>query len=454
MSEPKRVINEKTGLMVLAGPMFIEMLLNICVNNIDTLMLSHYAENAVGAIGNANQIMNLVIIMFNIIATATSIVVAQYLGARALDKMNMIYSLAFIMNFIIGIAMSAVLVLFNMPILELMKVQSEMQGYASTYLTIVGGGIFLQAAYNVMIQILRCNGDSKIGMYVAIVMNVINIIGNWVFLYGPLRGLNLGVAGVAIATDISRLAAVIISIAVFYKRKIGRLSLRYLHPFPARMLCKMIRIGLPSAGETFSYSMYQLVLLSFVNRLSVDAVNARGYCNAVIAFDMVFSNSAAMATQIIVGHLVGAGKRDEAYHRVFQTLRLTLPVTIGLSTANWLMSPLVLRLFTDNQEVIRIGWYVMLADIFVEIGRCLNMTFVGSLKAAGDYVFPLLVGLVVMWGFGATVGYGMGIAYGLGLVGIYIGTATDECIRGLITMYRFRKKKWYRKTVVDSQDAA
>ena len=78
-------IDEKTPLMLIAGPMFIELFLNILLNNVDTMMLSHYSENAVGAVGNANQVMFLVIIMFNIIATATSVVVAQYLGAKQYD---------------------------------------------------------------------------------------------------------------------------------------------------------------------------------------------------------------------------------------------------------------------------------------------------------------------------------------------------------------------------------
>ena len=89
-----RIIDETTPLMVLAGPMFVELLLNILINNIDTVMLSHYDEIAVGAVGNANQVMFLLIIMFNIIATSTSVVVAQYLGAEKHDKMNMIYTLA------------------------------------------------------------------------------------------------------------------------------------------------------------------------------------------------------------------------------------------------------------------------------------------------------------------------------------------------------------------------
>ena len=90
------VIDEKTPLLILAGPMFLELLLNTMLNNVDTLMLSHYDEYAVGAVGNANTIMFMMNIFFNVIATATSVVVAQYLGARQYEKMNMIYSAKFL----------------------------------------------------------------------------------------------------------------------------------------------------------------------------------------------------------------------------------------------------------------------------------------------------------------------------------------------------------------------
>lgn len=447
-----RAIDEKTPLMVIAGPMFIELFLNILLNNIDTVMLSHYSENAVGAVGNANQIMSLLIIMFNIIATATSVVVAQYLGAKMFDKMNQVYTLALVVNLFFGLFLCGGLVLFKHGLMNLVHVSGEMMPDALTYINIVGGGLFVQACYGVMLQILRCNGHAKVGMYISIVVNVINIAGNYMFLYGSLKFLQLGVAGVAISTVAARMIALLVAIIFFYRAGIGRISPRLLVPFPRKQLAEMIRIGLPSAGENLSYSLYQIVLLSFVNRMGNDAVNARSYCNAIISFGMLFSNAAAMSTQIIVGHLVGAGKEEAAYRRVFDTLKVSMPITIGLSAANWLLSPFTLHIFTDNQQIIRLAYGIMFADIFVEIGRCLNMTFVNSLKAAGDYVYPLIVGLITMWGLGATVGYTLGILLGLGVAGVFAGTATDECIRGLIVMHHWRKRKWVGKAIVEVSD--
>lgn len=444
-------INEKTPLLMIAGPMFVELFLNILLNNIDTMMLSHYSEYAVGAVGNSNQVMFFVILMFNIIATATSVVVAQYLGAKQYSKMNMIYTLAAAFNLLVGVALSAILVAARGGLMKMLNVSAEMTPYAKTYISIVGSFMFLQAVYNVMLQILRCNGHTKVGMYISFAINIINIIGNYLFLYGPLKYLNLGVAGVAISTVTARVVAVTVAIVFFYKAKIGKFALKELKPFPFSLLGKMIKIGLPSAGENLSYNMYQLVLLSFINSMGNDSVNARVYCQSIIAFAMVFSNAAAMSTQIITGHLVGAGKEDAAYKRVFQTLRLSLPITVGLATINWIFCPYTLRLFTQNESILSIARMIMFVDIFIEAGRCLNMTFVNSLKAAGAYIFPLIVGIITMWGLGATVGYGLGIAAGFGVAGVYCGTATDECIRGLIVMSYWWRKKWYGKKVVEKE---
>lgn len=452
MAEKRMKIDEKTPLLLIAGPMFMELFLNILLNNIDTVMLSHYSENAVGAVGNANQVMFMMIIMFNIIATATSVVVAQYLGAKQYEKMNQIYTLAFLVNLVVGTVLSAGFVAFSPILLKMIHVSPEMTPDCLTYIAIVGGGLFLQACYNVMLQILRCNGYTKVGMYISIIINLINIVGNYLFLYGPLKFLNLGVAGVAISTVTARVVALTVALVFFYKMKIGRIVPKQLFPFPGKLLGKMVKIGLPSAGENLSYNIYQIVLLSFINSMGNDAVNAKAYCQSLISFAMIFSNACAMATQIITGHLVGARKEDLAYRRVFQTLKLSLPITIGLATVNWLLSPYTLRIFTANENIIKLGFFIMAVDIVIEIGRCLNMTFVSSLKAAGDYLFPLFAGLIMMWGIGVTVGYTAGVFMGIGVAGVFMGTAADEFLRGLVTMSRWYRKKWYGKAVVEKKE--
>lgn len=452
MKQKSMEINEKTPMLLLAGPIFVELLLNILLNNIDTVMLGRYDyihdKNSVGAVGNANQMMFMFIIMFNVIASATGVVVAQYLGAKKKENMNQIYSLAVIVNLALGILMSLVVFLFAGSFMKLLKVDASQVGDAVTYMKIVGGFLFLQAGYNVMVQILRCHGYTRVGMFISLAVNVVNIIGNYVFLYGPLKFLNLGVAGVAISTVMARVLALTASLVIFYRLKIGKLSLRALRPFPLPMLKRMLKIGIPSAGENMAYSFYQLILLSFINPMGPEATDAKVYANTLMSFSVVFSNALAQATQIVTGHLVGAGCEDAADKRVMKTLFTSLPVAIGIATLNCLICPWTLQIFQCDEATVTLVRQVLMVGIVMEIGRTINLVIIGSMKAAGDVLFPVLVGLVCMWGIGITVGYSCGVLFSLGVAGVFMGTAADECVRGVFALLRWRRGSWKGKAVV------
>ncbi|MDD6035513.1 MAG: MATE family efflux transporter [Lachnospiraceae bacterium] len=444
-------INEKTPMLLLAGPIFVELLLNILLNNVDTVMLSRYSENAVGAVGIANQMMFLFIIMFNVIAGATGVVVAQYLGAKKTDNMNQIYTLSFVFNLTLGIILSLIVCFFGNGFVRLLKVDASQVEDAVKYMKIVGGFLFLQAGYNVMVQILRCHGYTRVGMYISLAVNGVNIIGNYLFLYGPLKFLNLGVAGVAISTVTARVLALTVSLFIFFRYKIGKLSLKTLHPFPSQILFRMLKIGIPSAGENMAYSMYQLVLLSFITPMGPLASNAKVYSNTLMSFSVVFSNALAQATQIVTGHLVGAGREDAADKRVMKTLRTSLPVAVGIAALNCLLCPWTLKIFTPNPEVVPLVQQVLAVGILLEVGRTTNLVVIGSMKAAGDVLFPVLMGLVSMWGCGITVGYSFGVLLSLGIGGVFLGTAADECLRGIIMLVRWRRGSWKGKSVVRQQ---
>lgn len=449
MKQKKQLeINEKTSMLFLAGPIFVEMLLGILLSNVDTVMLSNYSQNAVGAVGNASQTMFMLVILFNVIAGATGVVVAQYLGAKKTEDMNQIYSLAVIFNFALGILISLLTFLFAGGLMKLLRVDASQMDDAVVYLQIVGGFLFLQAGYNVMIQILRCHGYTRVGMYISLVVNMINIVGNWLFLYGPLKGLQLGVAGVAISTVFARCLALGISLIIFYRLRIGKISFKVLNPFPTKILVKMLRIGVPSAGENLAYSFYQLILMAFINPMGANAANAKVYASTLMSFSVVFSNSMAQATQIVTGHLVGAGREDAAEHRVMKTLWTALPVSVCVAVLNVLLCPITLKLFGCDADTLVLVRQILMVGILIEIGRTANLVVIGSMKAAGDVLFPVFVGMAVMWGVGLSVGYACGVLLPLGVAGVFLGTATDECVRGVIAVIRWKRGNWKGKTVV------
>lgn len=444
----KMEINEKTSMLVLAGPIFMELLLNILLSNVDTVMLSNYSQNSVGAVGNANQMMFMFIILFNVIAAATGVVVAQYLGAKKTENMNQIYSLAVIFNLVLGVLISIITFFASGSLMKLLKVDVSQVGDAVAYMKIVGSFLFLQAGYNVMVQILRCHGYTRVGMYISLSVNLINILGNWLFLYGPLKFLGLGVAGVAISTVTARILALTVALVIFFRLKIGKISIKELNPFPGKIFVKMLRIGVPSAGENMVYSFYQLILMSFINPMGASAANAKVYANTLMSFSVVFANAMAQATQIVTGHLVGAGREDAAEKRVLKTLGTALPVSVAIATLNCLLCPFTLKLFNCDAQTLVLVRQILMVGIFLEIGRTTNLVVIGSMKAAGDVLFPVFVGMAVMWGVGISVGYSCGVLFSIGVAGVFMGTAADECVRGIIALLRWKSGRWKGKTVV------
>ena len=436
------------SLFKLGWPIFIQSLLSMCLGYIDTLMISRYSDTAVGGIGNANQITGFLTLAFSIISTATAVITAQYLGAKIRNKINTIYSVSMAFNLVLSLLISLIILIFNRPILKMMNVQKIMFEDASSYMDIVGGFIFLEAVFDIYSQIFRSNGKTKIGMVISIVMNLTNITGNYMFLYGPLKFLHLGVKGVALSTTISRVVAVIIAIIYFKKNIDGSISIKYLIPFDFEIFKKLLLVGLPSAGENISYNVAQIILLMFINSLSAVAVNTRIYANILSSFAYLFSISSAMATSIIVGHLVGGKEYDNAYTKVLNTLKKAMVLSIIIAIINYIISPFTFGLFTDNSQVVSLGHKIMFICIFLEIGRCTNLVVINSMRAAGDIKFPTFLGMASMWGISVFGGYILGIVMGFGLQGIWIAMALDEIVRGIVVLARWINGNWRGKRIV------
>lgn len=432
----------------LAWPIFFQSLLGVSLGYIDTIMLSNYSDTAVGAIGNANSVLGFLALAFTVISSATGIMVSQYLGAGKKEKMNQIYTVAIFFNLTLSVIISLVVFLFSHPLLTAMQVPAAMMDDADMYMKIVGGTIFTQAVFNAFNQIFDSNGKTFMGMIIAFGMNAINIVGNYLFLYGPLKSFGLGASGAAVSTCFSRVFALIVAVVYFVIVIKGSISLKYLKPFPFNLLKGLLKLGIPTAGENISYNFSQLVLTAFVNTMGIVAINTKIYANMLSMFTYMIAFSAAVATQIIVGHSVGSGNYDFAYKRVLKTLRFGLLISIAVAVVNWLLAPTTFTLFTNDPNVAALGSTVMLVAVFLEFGRTTNIVIINSMKAAGDVKFPTILAMFSMWGFSVLIGYVLGIVCGMGLVGIWIGMACDEIFRGVVVFIRWLKGKWRGKCVV------
>ncbi|MGF3102189.1 MATE family efflux transporter [Rossellomorea sp. DUT-2] len=437
-------------LFALTWPIFIEIFLHMLMGNADTLMLSQYSDDSVAAVGVSNQILSLIIVMFGFVATGTAILVAQHLGAREDRLAGEVSIVSIAVNLGFGLFLSIALVFFSEPILLSMDLPRSLMNEASSYLKIVGGFAFIQALIMTAGSIMRSYGYTKDAMYITIGMNIINVIGNYLFIFGPFGVPVLGVEGVAISTITSRLIGFIVSIIVITKRIPNALPIKRLFRLPISHVKNLLRIGIPSAGEHLSYNGSQMVITYFIASIGTNALTTKVYAQNLMMFIFLFSVAISQGTQIIIGHMIGAKQFDSAYERCLKSLKIAIFISLIMAGIFSIAAEPLLRIFTNNEEIISLGKTLIYLTIILEPGRSFNLVIINALRATGDVRFPVYMGILSMWGVSVTLSYILGIWFGLGLIGIWISFIADEWLRGLIMLKRWQSKIWIHKRFVQS----
>ena len=201
-------------------------------------------------------------------------------------------------------------------------------------------------------------------------------------------------------------------------------------------------------SENLSYSLSQVVITFFINQISNEALAARTYCANIIVFVFLFCISITQGGDILVGHLVGQRRHKAAYILGNFFYRWSMIITLSGSALLAVFGRPILSAFTDNEEIITMGVWVFVVDFFLEIGRVSNIFACGTLRATGDAVYPVVIGVIFQWVVAVGVSYVIGIPLGYGLVGMWIGFALDENIRGVVLMRRWKSGKWRSKGFV------
>ncbi|MFL0449496.1 MATE family efflux transporter [Bacillus altitudinis] len=436
------------SLFALTWPIFIEISLYMLMGSADTLMLSQYSDNSVAAVGVSNQLLNLLIVMFSFITTGTTIVIAQLLGASRKQEATQVAYVSLGTNFLISFVISLLMFVLAVPILHMMGLSSELMPDATVFLQIVGLLSFIQALIMTYSAILKSYGFTRDTMYVTIGMNLLNVAGNYLVIFGPFGFPVLGVMGVALSTSFARLIGLTAMILIVRHRIGLQFSFKRMFYIQRTHLKKLLKIGIPSAGEQLSYNGSQMIITLFITFMGTQALAAKVYTQNLMMFIMLFGAAISQGTQILIGRLIGAKEFDAAYRRCMKSLYWAIAISLLSSTALSLSSTHLLTFFTSNSEIIQIASLLLILTIILEPGRSFNMVIINSLRAAGDAKFPVYMAIISMWGIGLPIAYLLGIQLEMGLIGVWISFIVDEWVRGIFMYRRWRSRVWteYRFT--------
>lgn len=442
---------EKTSsadVFVLSVPLFIELFMQIMVGNVNQMMLAPHGTDPAAAVGNALQILNIITIALSAMGTASTVLVTRVLGnASSKRTISEIATVALVVNMALGALMTAVLFAFWPQFFSWLHIDATLWGMGSSFLLIVGSTTILQGAFFAITALLR--SFARVGgvMGASLAMNAVNV-GVGLVLVNGLGGVPaLGVEGTAAANVAARVVGLGLAAFMLLRHTDVRPSPRLLRPFPKKTLKNMLGVGIPSSGEQMNYDLAQIVILSFINVLGTTVVTVKVYCSMLASIAYLYSIALSQATQIVLGYLFGAGKFDIVRRRVWMADLIAAVLTTAVSLTLWWNFDAVVGLLTADPVVHELGRQIMLVEVFLGIGRSLNIVMVRALIALGDVRTPVTVNVAFSWVFAVGGGWLLGIGWGWGLVGMWIAMCIDEWLRAGFLIATFARGGWKRRAL-------
>lgn len=435
----------KFSLWMLAWPIFIELFLQFLLGAADTLQVSRISDDAVAVVGFSTQLFSALMTLFMTVASGAGILIAQRIGSRQSEDARTIAILSVKVSAIIGLVISVPLYLFPEPIAAALQMPDELMPLAKTYISIVGGGMVLVAVMTALSNAIRNTGNTKGPMYTAIGMNIIHVGLNYAFIFGKFGFPEWGLKGVAISTDISRLLAVIVLLWMFLGAFERSITLRDFKLFDSKLFKEILKIGWPLGINMSCWVFSQLLIYTYIAKLGAIELSARTYMNTLESFCFMLGYSLALALQIQIAHLYGAGKVQEAYKTSYRALWIGLAIVTVNALVLYLIGGTILEIFTKDPEIIAMGVSLLGMNLLLQPGKMLNMGLGNALNAVGDTRFVMWTSITSMTLIATVLSYIFGITLGWGLVGIYACMILDEYIRGVWVLNRWRQKKFMQK---------
>ena len=436
-------------LIALLLPLIAEQALSVTIGLADTLMVSSVGEAAVSGVSLVDSFNTLMIQIMSALATGGAVVTSQYIGRQEpRDARNAAAQILFILSSF-SLLVAAVVVVGRHAILQGIfgSIDADVMHYAETYFLLSALSYPFIGLYNAGAALFRAQGNSKISMLSSLVMNVVNIGGNAVLIYG----FGMGVMGAALASLVSRAIACAVVLYLLQKPDCALRvdSLRAMAP-NGGLIRRILRVGIPAGIENGMFQIGKLSVASLTSTLGTAAIAANAVANTTSTFLNIPANAVSMAVLTVVGQCLGAGEKEQA---VWYARRLLLVAYCGAWVMNlsgfffadrWALSWFNLSPEASAMALEVMMWFNIVSLFFWPS----SFTLPNILRAAGDASFTMTVSIVSMWVFRVGFCYLWVLKMGGGLLSIWMGMYLDWVFRSLCFAVRFVRGRWLEKTVI------
>ena len=426
-------------------PLLLEQILAVTVGMFDSMMVSSAGEAAVSGVSLVDSINILLSNIFAALATGGAVVCSQFLGRRDYSSARKSAKQLYYVVFFVSTAIMAVALLLRRPLLSLIfgKIEADVMGHAQIYFLFTALSYPFLAVYNGGAAIFRALGNSKISLYVSFGMNVVNIAGNAILIYG----FGLGAAGAAIATLFSRILGAIVMLVLSYNKenpiyveKLFRVRLN----FP--LIRNILHIGVPSGMENGMFQFGKLLTQSLVSTFGTAAIAANAVAHTLSSFEYAAGGAVGLTMIAVIGRCVGAGEKEQAKQYVKKLMGVAYAVMLVAAFLLTLFAKPIIGVYKLSAESGATALtLIFLHNIFAATVWPLAFSLPNSFRAASDVRYPMIVSVLSMWICRVALSYVFALWLDLGVLGVWVAMMADWVVRAAFFAARFISGKWLTK---------
>lgn len=423
-------------------PLVLEQILAVTVGLADTMMVSRAGEAAVSGVSLVDMLNVLFINIFAAVATGGAVVTAQFIGKKRKDLACSSVNQLYITTLALSMFFSGILFVFRRGLLRLFfgVIDEQVMNNALIYLTISLFSYPALALYNSGAAVFRSMGNSKVPMLISLMMNILNIGGNIIFIFG----LNMGVAGAATASLISRVAACICVTALLMGQN------QQVHLVPGRgflpkmdLIKKILYIGIPNGLENSFFQLGRVLVVSIISYFGTVQIAANAVANSIDSMGCIPGQAMGYAMITVVGQCVGAGDYQAATAYIKKLLKITYALFWLTGVPILLFLPKILGLYNLSPETMELATKL----IFIHNGFAmflwpLSFVLPNALRSANDVKYTMAVSVFSMVVFRIALSYIVGYRMGYGAMGVWMAMIFDWVFRVILFVGRFCRGKW------------
>ena len=429
-------------------PIIIEQFLALLVGIADTLMISHAGEDAVSGVSLVNQLNNVFILVFSALASGGAVIASQYVGSRDKENGVLAASQLVMITTLIAVVMEAVVLLFGRIIFDFLFGQAEPDVLQAglTYLRISAYSFPFLAVYNGCAGLFRSMGKTKALMDVSIIMNAINVVGNAIGVFV----LRAGVEGVAYPSLISRVFAAAAMLYLSLNEN-NPLYVRFRQVFSWnwRMVRRIFHIAVPNSIENGLFQISKVALSSIVAGFGTVQIAANGVAQSFWSMAALFCLAMGPAFITVTGQYMGTNDPEGAVYYMNKLLRITYLGSCLWNLAFFLITPLILLLYSLSEETVRlIIIIVLIHNVFNALLCPVGFSLSNGLRAAGDVKFNMYSAIFSTVICRVVLSILFGMVWNMGVIGITLAMVGDWAVKTALTVWRYHSGKWKEFKVI------